>query len=1163
MMKVKKRVIGIAISVSTILLAVAVFFAGTGMIGTADAAEADAEGAYYYTSEYSSREAVLEEGRDLSRQITGEGLVLLKNDNNALPLAKGSHVTVFGKNSVNPVYSGGGSGGGPSGNRVNFYEALDQTGFRVNPYLQSFYEDNELSGPSRGGNYGMIGRTIGIPTYETPVASYRLTETRTFDAYSDAALIFISRYPSEGADLSRSSWAAVTNSRGSTDHSTGYSQVDSNGNLVPVAGRTDGNEHYLELDDNEKDMIELAKASGFKKIVLLINSGNPIEMDFVDTEELGVDAALWIGNPGQTGFLAVGDVLNGDVTPSGHLTDTYARDFTKSPTYSYSGLGRTSDEDGFYAISSAPAVAYESYAAASAAAAASEEDDQVIYNLGVGNAWIVDDAAQAHFVDGEGNPVFPATRNENGTYTVGSGSTATTYGANVNTYSYNRYVKYKDGIYVGYKYYETMAEELDDPETEDTDEGETWYQSRVKYPFGYGMSYTSFDWETVYSDIDLGAAKAVSSVGVKVTNTGGVAGKEVVQLYVNVPYTPGGIEKSAVTLAAYAKTDLLQPGESQTVELSFRAYDLASWDLANSEYILEDGLYTFTLRTDSHTVKTNANGEALAAITENKGEDLIIDEDPTTGEPLEAQFEEAMNMANGQEDFDILSRADMTSEEHVLNDILRADTDAERQININDVQYLRSTAYLPETYTAETIEEELDRGQDYYVSEAPKTSAGNVKEDGTPYMFTDLIGVDSTTEEGAALYQLVVENMSVEELGYLVGNGSHRIAAIESIGLPHQYQEDGPGGFNTQSDSMAFCNNIVIASTWNVELAEQMGELMGEVALWEDIGGWYAPSVNIHKSEFAGRNFEYFSEDSLLSGDMVASQIRGANSKGLMCLLKHFALNEQETDRGRSNDGVCTYADEQTIREIYLRPFEIAVKEGGATGIMGAFNRIGNVWASGYSPLNNDVLRDEWGFRGAVITDASSGQYMRGDKMIRGGTDYDLGSGHEPMGTTPDDEGNYAASNTTIALMQTAAKHIFYAVANSNAINEVLGYIGEDGQFHTTDKLLNVGNRNNYFPLDLTDEVVDNTVTILERIEELEAALANAADSDDVAALLAEIEALQAQLDELTADPETPPEEGGCGSVIGLSVTFGVLAVAGCAAAIVGHAMKKRGRRDE
>lgn len=347
----------------------------------------------------------------------------------------------------------------------------------------------------------------------------------------------------------------TTNSRGATDYSSGNAQVNNDGTIKTVAGRSDGNQHYLELDDNEKDMIKLAKESGFKKIVLVINSGNPIELDWVDSEELGVDAALWMGNPGQTGFLALGDVLNGDVNPSGHLTDTYAKDFTKSPTYAFTGLGETGSDDGFFALSSAPNKPYASYEAAKAAAG---EDDTVIYNAGTGNAWIVDDSTAAYVSAGNyygsDGSIYPvqASLNEDGSYTVGTGSTATTYGEN-NYYSYNRYVKYKDGIYVGYKYYETMGEVL----------GENWYENAVKYSFGYGLSYTDFTWETVSYDIDLSRPKAVSTIKVKVTNTGDAAGKDVVQLYASVPYSEGDVQKSAQTLTAYDKTDLLEPGESE------------------------------------------------------------------------------------------------------------------------------------------------------------------------------------------------------------------------------------------------------------------------------------------------------------------------------------------------------------------------------------------------------------------------------------------------------------------------------------------------------------------------------------------------------------------------------------------------------------------------
>ena len=1009
------------------------------------AAEQDAEGKYYYTSDYSSRQAVLDAGNALAREIAGEGMVMLKNEGAALPVAKGATVTVLGKNSVNPVYSGGGSGNGAlgaGGDPTDLYEALEATGFVVNPVMKAFYEDTELSGEARGTGsvWGMIGRTIGYSTYETPVASYGEEQMNSLKDYNDVAIVYIARLSSEGSDLPRSSWT-VTQSlnawtqRMANDYSSGHAMVDETGNPIPVAGRSDGSEHYLELDDNEKAVIDLAKQN-FDKVVIVLNTGNPMEMGALQADA-GVDAIIWAGNPGGSGFLGLCDILNGDVNPSGHLTDTWAADFSKSPTWYNFSQGPTGDLN------------YDSTAKLVGEAGT----EGAYYDLGSGNAF---------FVDGEES------------FQVGNN---TYLGEDGLTYSYNRYVKYKESIYVGYKYYETMAAEI--AKAAGADAAEAWYADRVVYPFGYGLSYTAFDWKVESANIDLSSALAQSTVNVTVTNTGDVAGKDVVQLYVTAPYD-GEVEKSEVVLTAYAKTDVLQPGESQTLPLTFTAYDIASWDdnYAHDDtkgaYVLNDGAYTFTLRTDSHSVKAGCE-----AVTAELAADLYITADPSTGVVLESELAVATEIINGTE-LVTLTRGDMTGataeeiENNVLSGVLGRDSDEVRHITAEQLVELYQNVYFKQTYTTMEAIDAFDADKEYFQTEAPKTSANNLKEDGTPYMFSDLIGVDPTTEEGAKLYQLVVENASIEELASTVINGSHRITGIESIGFPGQLQEDGPGGFNTQSDSMAFCNNIVIGSTWNLDLAQQMGTIMGEVALWENIGGWYAPSVNIHRSEFAGRNFEYFSEDAVLSGDMVAAQIKGATAKGLMCTLKHFALNEQDTDRGRSNDGVLTYADEQVIRELYLKPFEIAVKEGDATCLMGAFNRIGNYWASNVRALNINILREEWGFVGAIITDANSGQYMQADMNIRGGVDWDLtSSGRLDVSLFADENGNATATATTIYLMQEAVKHVMYASTKTNAINEVLGYIGEDGQFHTTDKLVEVTDpagrhtRLNYLPLEL------------------------------------------------------------------------------------------------
>lgn len=1011
------------------------------------AAEQDAEGKYYYTSEYANRQAVLDAGNALAREIAGEGMVMLKNAGAALPVAKGASVTVLGKNSVNPVYSGGGSGNGAlgaGGDPTDLYEALEATGFVVNPVMKAFYEDTELSGAARGTGsvWGMIGRTIGYSTFETPVAAYGEEQLNSLKEYNDVAIVYIARLSSEGSDLPRSSWTATQSINAwtgnlATDYSSGHAVVDENGNPIPVDGRSDGSEHYLELDDNEKAVIELAKAN-FDKVVVVLNTGNPMEMGTLQADE-GVDAIIWAGNPGGSGFLGLCDILNGDANPSGHLTDTWAADFTKSPTWYNFSQGPTGDLN------------YDS----TAKLVGEIGSEDAYYDLGSGNAF---------FVDGD-EP-----------FTVGNN---TYLGEDGLIYSYNRYVKYKESIYVGYKYYETMAAEI--AKAAGSEAAEAWYADRVVYPFGYGLSYTSFDWKVDSMNIDLSAPLAQSTVTVTVTNTGDVAGKDVVQLYLTAPYTQSGVEKSEVALTAYAKTGILEPGASETLTLTFSAYDIASWDdnYAHDDtkgaYVLESGVYTFTLRTDAHNVKAGCE-----AVTAELAESLYITTDPSTGVVLESELAVAADIINGTE-LVTMKRTDMTQgttaeeiENHVLGTVLGRDSDDVRHITQDMLVELYQNVYFKQTYTTMEEIDAFDADKEYFQTERPKTSAGNVKEDGMPYMFSDLIGVDPTTEEGAKLYQLVVENASIEELASTVINGSHRITGIESIGMPGQLQEDGPGGFNTQSDSMAFCNNIVIASTWNLDLAQKMGDIMGEVALWENIGGWYAPSVNIHRSEFGGRNFEYFAEDAVLSGDMVAAQIKGATAKGLMCTLKHFVLNEQDTDRGRSNDGVLTFADEQVIRELYLKPFEIAVKEGDATCLMGSFNRLGSYWTSNIRALNINILREEWGFKGAIITDANSGQYMQADGNIRGGVDWDLtSSGRLDVSLFADENGNATATDTTIYLMQEAVKHVMYATTKTNAINEVLGYIAEDGQFHTTDKLVEVTDpagthtRLNYLPLDL------------------------------------------------------------------------------------------------
>lgn len=951
----------------------------------------------YYTSDYSSRDAVLADGLALSEEIASEGIVLLKNQDDALPVPEGANVTVLGKNSANPVYTGTGSGAGTTYYRSTLYESLQEKGFNVNPVMMDFYQNDELSGVAEYHSSSYMDKNYGIPTNETPVDSYRQEELDSFAEYNDLAIIVISRLSGEGADMPVSSWDTLA--RTDSGQIKAYEDPDAEGGYrpEPVAGRTDGSEHYLELDDNEKALIELAKESGFEKICVVINSVSQMELGFIK-DDPEIDSALWVGAPGQRGFLAMADILKGEVNPSGHLVDTYAADFTKSPTYNNFATG--------------PAITEEQIIANFGGDKVVEDEESGTYFMtdGWGNSFILSEAGAivVDDADSDGGGMFARYNFSGSEYEEGD-------------YSYERYVKYKEGIYSGYRYYETVARDLSD--------GEVWYDANVVYPFGYGLSYTTFDWSVESGDILL-EKDGINVVHVNVTNTGEVAGKDVVQLYAEVPQIEGGVNKSATVLAAFSKTELLQPGESQTVELSFSTYSIASWDMEKAHgdkigaYILDSGEYVFKLQTDSHHEKDGVD-EALTCVLD---EEIVIDEDPVTGTELENLFEEGMNILNGEE-FIPLSRADLSSEVATAN-ALRADTAEERLIDIDTLADLYESTYLTLSHGKDL--DEWDADKEYYVPEEQRPVSG--VDSGIKAI--QLIGLDMEDE----LYDAFVQQFTDEQLdGYLQST-----AAVEAFGLPGISFTDGPTGYNNKTDSMSYPNGCILAASWNTELSNKSGILIGEEGLWENVVGWYGTATNIHRSEFAGRNMEYYSEDPLLAGKIAAAQIQGVTDKGIVVTLKHIFLNNQETNRGGDCGGVITYCDEQTMREIYLKPFEYAIKEGGSNGVMTSFNRIGNVVSGAYSKLNRDLLYDEWGFRGYNCSDAAIGNYFTYDVALRGGTDKYMGSNvisRNDFGEDSADPLNGQYTATTLSLMQEAAKHIIYSVVNSAAMNGV----AEDG----------------------------------------------------------------------------------------------------------------------
>ena len=891
----------------------------------------------WYDRQYASKEEVLDAANDFVIEVEKEGIVLLKNENDALPLSgKDAHISVFGKNSVNIVYSGSGSASSNSSTaQRTLYESLEAAGISYNETLKSFYEDSGKSGKGRPENPAMTSgqRLPGFGTGETPMDSYTPDVVDSYAGYQDAAVVVFSRIGGEGFDLPRA--------------------MEESFNGAAVAGAS-ADSHYLELDENEKALLEHVK-DNFSKVIVVLNVGTTMEIPELKADE-DIDAILWIGFPGATGIMALGQILTGtdtegnQISPSGHTVDTWAADFTMDPTWYNTG----------------------------------------IYGSEYGNRYL--------------------------------------YNGETTDYAF---VNYEEGIYVGYRYYETRGyeEAAADPQS-------VWYENSVVYPFGYGLSYTEFDWDVSFGT-DSGSgitADDTLEVSVTVKNTGDYVGKDVVELYYSAPYDYEGpaIEKSHVVLGDFAKTDILAPGEEQTLTLTLDVEDMKSYDYADanengfSGYELETGEYRIIIGSDAHTAKADA--------VYTLSEDLQLKTD------MNADGEET-EVANAFDD--------------VSAGIFGTNTYAS-YVSRKDFEGTLRTEYLDDaerTLTDELKEEldesikrkytEPDAGKPWEVAgDAPATVPVNSGLSLRDMLYDEAGNYVGEVSFDDPRWETLLNEISLDEMKNLVGFGAFRTSEVKGVdgvvGKPLTVDSDGPSGFTSfLSESVvygtcAYQAECVMGSTWNVQLAEKMGELIGEEGLAGNekgdglpYSGWYAPAVNIHRSPFAGRNWEYYSEDGLLSGKFAAGVIKGAGKKGVYCYVKHFAVNDQETDR--EYNGILVWANEQSMREIYLYPFEIAVKEGGATGMMSSFNRLGMKWAGGSYALLTQVLRDEWGFHGSVITDYSLNTYTHVDEMIRAGGDLFLTQDVKTFGMEDD--------ATQIAMLRQSTKNILYMVANSSAMS--------------------------------------------------------------------------------------------------------------------------------
>ncbi|WP_278236711.1 glycoside hydrolase family 3 protein [Isoptericola sp. AK164] len=511
-------------------------------------------------------------------------------------------------------------------------------------------------------------------------------------------------------------------------------------------------------------------------------------------------------------------------------------------------------------------------------------------------------------------------------YDVSSAPATENFGDYTYTDVSRGFLDYEEGIYVGYRYYETRY--LDDEEG---------YAAAVQYPFGYGLSYTDFAWDVAEPVV----TEDTVTVDVTVTNTGDVAGKDVVQVYFSAPYTPGGIEKSAIELAGYAKTSELEPGASEIVTVDFAVRDMASWDTAaGGAYVLEAGDYEISARTDVHT--------PVASVTTEVAEDVVYAEDADTGTAYENRF------ADVEGDLASLSRDDWEGTYPVAPD--GTETVSDQELALMDPQI------------------------DPVEGDVPTSGADN------GLVLADMVGL----EHDDPAWDAFLDQLTLEEQIDLFSYGAYQSVAIERLGVPSITMLDSPAGLNSlfsPLEAAAYPTEVVVASTWNDEMAYALGESVGTEANAYGIDVWYSPGMNLHRTAMGGRGFEYFSEDPLLTGKMAAAMVSGSQDRGVLTTIKHFVLNDQEVN---ARSGINVSVSEQALRELYLQPFEIAVKDADPAGAMSSFINLGGRWAGGHEGLLQEVLRGEWGFDGFVSTDAVLGAWMDPELAARSGNDWML-----------------------------------------------------------------------------------------------------------------------------------------------------------------------------
>mgnify|MGYP002518088525 CR=1 FL=1 len=863
------------------------------------------------------------ESDELCQKIAEDGIALLKNEKDVLPLSKGK-VNVFGWSSIDNGFNLSGIGSGSStideNKKVSLLAALKDGGYETNDSLTDFYTayDNK----DRAYSTGDSSRTKMV---EPKIGSYSDDLISDCKAFSDTAIVVISRVWGENV--------------GEITQSQTYSD-----------GETDKTRSYLELSQREEDLLDMVEAN-FGKVIVILNSSNQLQMPRLKND-VDIDAVLNAGLLGQSGTRAIPKILSGEVNPSGRLTDTWSNDYTIEPSFN--------------------------------------------------------------------------NRERSGNN-----------------------LAYVENCYFGYRFYETADQEgyFDDLGYEDL----KGYDAAVTYPFGYGLSYTTFEWKLEDMNVTEGSQIEKTThfkYTFSCTNTGKVAGKDVIQVYYSAPYYDGGIEKSAVNLADFAKTVELEPGKTQTdITLEFDSYDMASYDCYDqnengfSGYELDPGEYTVSFRDTSHTLKEvkSIDGENIKnKINYTVGSSGVrFETDTTTGKEVTNLFTGEESYAgcpiDGSSIFKSGSGIKYFSRENHFGGGVPSAVNYNSGYNSSSVS--AADKYIANEYTSDTMPVfNQDSGLLLKTNEdgSKINKADDLASGKFNYELIDKISENYDCDE----LQKLVEQMSVDEVTNLVENGGFKTASVLSIGKPQVNDFDGPAGFNNKTqvinDSLkgkwtAFPNETLIGQTFSKRMAKMMGMAVGKEGQQTGVQGWYAPGCNIHRSAFNGRNYEYYSEDPVLSGMMAANTVLGAKANGVYCYVKHFTLSEP----GQNARQLNVWLTEQTYREIYLKPFEIAVKKGKANAMMSAFNGIGAVWAGACYAQNVSILREEWGFRGSVITDwTNGGADMDVVSGIFGGNDLWLNG----AGNLSSHLNKNNASQMNAA--QIACKNIIYTYCNTISYNK-------------------------------------------------------------------------------------------------------------------------------